>query len=53
MNKKTLKRIEAKLDLLLTELGHGDKLEKLNRSIPGGGLPKPKDPPEEDDPIGG
>ena len=40
-NKKELERIEAKLDLLLTELGHGDKIKQINKSIGGGGIKNP------------
>ena len=49
--KEQLKRIEAKLDLLLESQGLGNQFQKLGDSIPGGGIPIPpkKDDEEEDD----
>lgn len=46
---KTLKRIEAKLDLLLTKSGMD--VEQVNKSIGGGGIKKP--PKDDDDGLGG
>lgn len=41
MSKKRLKRIEAKLDLLLESQGMKEQIEAVNKSIGGGGIKKP------------
>lgn len=47
--KEQLKRIEAKLDLILENLGFTE-IKSFNASIPGGGIKPPrKDDEEEDD----
>jgi len=40
--KKRLKRIEAKLDLLLKNNGLTEEMEQVNRTIGGGGVKPPK-----------
>ena len=40
--KKILKRIESKLDALLTLGGHSDDVESVNKTIGGGGIKPPK-----------
>jgi len=41
MSKKRLKRIEAKLDLVLKSIGLEEEIDAVNKSIGGGGIKKP------------
>ena len=48
MSKKRLKRIEAKLDLILQHLGFTGDFQAFDESIPGGGIKPPPEDEEED-----